>query len=285
MGLLIQVYMYGKGFIPSTSYVIISYIVMWLFPRHVSHYIVFVVNAALLSATHIHKMIYYDKFWGADITAVMMLNLCKISAIAINYRDGSVPVAKRDTELKSREKEYLVEKLPSFYEYMGYMYYCGGTIAGPFFEYKDYTNFINRTNHYSSIPTTIVPTLIRFATAIFFIVVNSLLGDTFYPEYLLTDDYAQKHFVYKYAYALCTLKLKIFTYYTAFCLMHTATIASGLAFNGYDENKKAKFNKVETVRIWDIEFSYHVKDFFDAWNISVHKWLKYYVFLRIVKKG
>jgi len=83
-------------------------------------------------------MIYYDKFWGADITAVMMLNLCKISAIAINYRDGSVPVAKRDTELKSREKEYLVEKLPSFYEYMGYMYYCGGTIAGPFFEYKDY---------------------------------------------------------------------------------------------------------------------------------------------------
>jgi len=74
--------------------------VMWLFPRHVSHYIVFVVNAALLSATHIHKMIYYDKFWGADITAVMMLNLCKISAIAINYRDGSVPVAKRDTELK-----------------------------------------------------------------------------------------------------------------------------------------------------------------------------------------
>jgi lysophospholipid acyltransferase len=49
--------------------------------------------------------------------------------------------------------------------------------------------------------------------------------------------------------------------------------------------EKAKFNKVETVRIWDIEFSYHVKDFFDAWNISVHKWLKYYVFLRIVKRG
>jgi lysophospholipid acyltransferase len=129
-------------------------------------------------------------------------------------------------------------------------------------------------------------------------VLNSLLGDTFYPDYLLTEEYAGKHFVYKYAYALCTLKLKIFTYYTAFCLMHTATIASGLAFNGYDENsknlkskkylsyvEKAKFNKVETVRIWDIEFSYHVKDFFDAWNISVHKWLKYYVFMRILKKG
>jgi lysophospholipid acyltransferase len=39
------------------------------------------------------------------------------------------------------------------------------------------------------------------------------------------------------------------------------------------------------VRIFDIEFSYKIKDFFDAWNISVHKWLKYYVFLRMVKRG
>jgi hypothetical protein len=45
-------------------------------------------------------MIYYDGFWGADITAVMMLNLCKISAIAINYRDGNVPQDKIETELK-----------------------------------------------------------------------------------------------------------------------------------------------------------------------------------------
>jgi hypothetical protein len=49
-------------------------------------------------------MIYYDGFWGADITAVMMLNLCKISAIAINYRDGAVPKEKREAELKSSKK-------------------------------------------------------------------------------------------------------------------------------------------------------------------------------------
>ena len=38
------------------------------------------------------------------------------------------------------------------------------------------------------------------------------------------------------------------------------------------------------MRVWDIEFSYKVKDFLDAWNISVHKWLKYYVYLRLIKK-
>jgi lysophospholipid acyltransferase len=37
--------------------------------------------------------------------------------------------------------------------------------------------------------------------------------------------------------------------------------------------------------VWDIEFSYDVKDFLNAWNISVHKWLKYYVYLRMIKPG
>jgi lysophospholipid acyltransferase len=90
------------------------------------------------------------------------------------------------------------------------------------------------------------------------------------------------------------LKTKMLTYYVAFCLKHAASIASGLCFNGYDDRSKhddvilyierAKFNRVETIRLYDIEFSYKVKDFFDAWNISVHMWLKYYVFLRMVKR-
>jgi D-alanyl-lipoteichoic acid acyltransferase DltB (MBOAT superfamily) len=64
------------------------------------------------------------------------------------------------------EREYLIEELPSFYDYIGYIYYCGGTIAGPIYEYKDYSNFINKTGCYSYIPNTVVPTLIRFSHAV-----------------------------------------------------------------------------------------------------------------------
>lgn len=113
-----------------------------------------------------HKMYYYYGFWGAEVTQIMMMNLCKISAFAINYRDGAVPKDKRESDLKSREREYLVETLPSFYDYMGYLYYCGGTIAGPFHEYKDYIDFIYRRSIYTSIPSTIIPTLKRFSHAI-----------------------------------------------------------------------------------------------------------------------
>ena len=82
------------------SFVIISYLVLLWFPRNRSHQVVFVVNAVLLGGAHIHKMIYYDGFWGADVTCVMMLNLCKVSAIAINFRDGGVEKSKREEKLK-----------------------------------------------------------------------------------------------------------------------------------------------------------------------------------------
>lgn len=101
-----------------------------------------------------------------------MMNLTKISAVSINYRDGTVPKEKREAELKTRkqtnffklilgEREYLIEEVPSFYDYLGYIYPCCGTIAGPFFEFKDYVNFINRAGHYSAIPSTVFATLKR----------------------------------------------------------------------------------------------------------------------------
>lgn len=61
---------------------------------------------------------------------------------------------------------YAVEKLPSFYDYIAYMYYCGGTIAGPFYEYKDYIDFIQRINHYADIPGTFLAAMIRLSHAI-----------------------------------------------------------------------------------------------------------------------
>lgn len=45
------------------------------------------------------------------------------------------------------------------------MYFCGATIAGPFYEFKDYKNFIERKDHYADVPSTIIPSIIRITTA------------------------------------------------------------------------------------------------------------------------
>jgi hypothetical protein len=64
---------------------------------------------------------------------------------------------------------------------------------------------------------------------------NIQLEKIFTIDFLLTEEYATWNLLKKYAYALVILKMKIFLYYTAFCLIDSATIASGLMYNGIDE--------------------------------------------------
>jgi hypothetical protein len=51
--------------------------------------------------------------------------------------------------------------MPSIMEILGYVYFPGGTMCGPFFEFSDYKNFIEKNGHYKNIPSTIAPSLIR----------------------------------------------------------------------------------------------------------------------------
>ena len=64
-----------------------------------------------MGAAHIHKMYYYYGFWGAEVTTIMMINLCKITAVSINYKDGGVSKDKRETELKSSKIRSLLNLL------------------------------------------------------------------------------------------------------------------------------------------------------------------------------
>ena len=59
-----------------------------------------------------------------------------------------------------------MKDLPSFYDYIGYTFYLGSTIAGPFYEYKDYIDFIEKKNSYKVIPNTVQATLKKLALAI-----------------------------------------------------------------------------------------------------------------------
>lgn len=86
------------------------------------------------------------------------------------------------------------------------MYFCGGTIAGPFYEYKDYKNFMEKKEHYSSIPSTFIPTLIRLSHAgsilcdnssIVILCVLMLTEGYFSNSYLMLPEFAEKPFFFK----------------------------------------------------------------------------------------
>mmetsp|Transcript_46259 Transcript_46259/g.62838 ORF Transcript_46259/g.62838 Transcript_46259/m.62838 type:complete len:186 (+) Transcript_46259:578-1135(+) len=68
--------------------------------------------------------------------------------------------------------------------------------------------------------------------------------------------------------------------------MDVGPIGSGLAFNGYDkETKQPLFNRVESLNVYNLELTGDIKVTISSWNISIHKWLKYYVFLQLIDRS
>lgn len=57
--------------------------------------------------------------------------------------------------------------MPSLLEFLSYVFYSGGCLMGPFFEYSDYINFIEKRGHYVDLPlNTIVPSIVRLASGL-----------------------------------------------------------------------------------------------------------------------
>lgn len=71
--------------------------------------------------------------------------------------------------------------------------------------------------------------------AIFFIGAVGVFSDYFPFQYVTTEEFAAEPYWKKMLILLGTMKFKIFTYYTAFSLMDSGSVASGLSYNGLDE--------------------------------------------------
>ena len=74
----------------------------------------------------------------------LMFNYCRVTSLACCIRDGvTVKEARAKGEsvapdLKKRELAYAIEEIPSFFDFISYLYFCGAAISGPFYEFKDF---------------------------------------------------------------------------------------------------------------------------------------------------
>lgn len=87
---------------------------------------------------------------------------------------------------------------------------------------------------------------------------------------------------FKLCFMIGTLFQMMSTYVVGFCFMECGPIASGFSYNGTDKQGNVKHDRVKSVIIKGLLTSNKVKDFLASWNISVHEWLKYYVYLRLL---
>lgn len=108
-----------------------------------------------------------------------------------------------------------------------------------------------------------------------------------------SDDYCNKSILYKILYYYISAGLVIRAkYYTGFKLAESAVIFCGLSYdikttkkekdNKVEESNTHDFQKIENVRISYFEFSLDPNVKINYWNRSVHLWLKYQVYYRLI---
>ena len=87
------------------------------------------------------------------------------------------------------ENEHRISKLPPFYKVLVYTFNVPSCIASPFYEYKDFEDWIELKGHYEQIPNPLNSGLKRFATGLCWMVVVVVIGGTFNIPALVSDDF------------------------------------------------------------------------------------------------
>lgn len=99
------------------------------------------------------------------------------------------------------------------------------------------------------------------------------------PEFLKLNFFRRTWWLFMFAFTART------KYYGVWMLTEGACILSGLGFNGLDENKKPKWDRVTNVDPIALETAQNTRAFLESWNMNTNKWLKNYVYLRVTPKG
>ena len=159
MGLAIHYYVFGMSGLASLLTNVFSYLAIIAMPRAYSHITIFFVSGIGLALAQAHRQIYYYGWNGLDVPMNLMFNFSRLTSLACCIRDGEkMAQAKKEgkeADLKPREKAYAVEEVPSFFDFMSYLYFCGAAISGPWYEYKDFRQMIKQEGDFKDIPSPI----------------------------------------------------------------------------------------------------------------------------------
>lgn len=222
--------------------------------------------------------------WRLGIKSYTMILVTKVWSLGWAYKDGGIPKEK----LSNDQIERRVEKMPSILEYFSYVFFVGGCIMGPFIEFSDFKNWIERKDNYKTLQVgglfTMKPSLTRLlhgfgcmALHLFFVVA---LG--FKTSFCGTAEYKTSgSLAYRIFYYFMAMTGQRFMYYTGWCMSDAGCIACGISYQ--DTNTKPgdkashNWDRVYNIKIWDLETAAAPVKMMSVWNHQIYVWLKHYV--------
>lgn len=189
----------------------------------------------------------------------------RVTATAMNYRDGDPELKEPESILSKRQMEQRIIERPSLFEYLTY---CNSSITigvGGFYEFNDFNNLMHRRNHYKDLPSTIEVTLKTLVKALsnyifenFSIVweasykgLNKLFPVSTTLTYFYTSDFCEESHLVKFGSTIIYGVFWWFRFFAFFKLQDVYYTSIGLSFNGNIEGV-SKWDRVEGGDGWEI---------------------------------
>ena len=94
-----------------------------------------------------------------------------------------------------------------------YTFNVPSCVASPFYEYKDFEDWIELKGHYQQIPNPLASGAKRFATGLFWMAVVAVLGGTFNVPSLLGEEFCHMSWTLKLVYQHFTVSAMKYAYY------------------------------------------------------------------------
>jgi lysophospholipid acyltransferase len=166
-----------------------------------------------------------------------------------------------------------------------YIFYFPSCLIGPSFEFSDFIKFIFLEKDYKNISYQHCnrATIDELLISIFCILVTVFFAKPLNIDYCGSEEFKIHSLIYKifyYTFAMYVVRCK---YYVGWKITSASVIFCGLGYKE-DSGIPHKCDRIEGCNLWKIEANLNPKEVIQYWNRTVHIWLKYYVFMRIVNQ-
>ncbi|KZW04179.1 MBOAT-domain-containing protein [Exidia glandulosa HHB12029] len=292
LGLLLGVF--GEWF--GTAQLLASVLVTFVLARQMRGpnmpWIVFALNMANLSASHIFRLVNQISVDEFEISGAQMVLTMKLTTFAFNVWDGRRPFE----ELDNWQKTNRIAEFPSLLAFLGYAFYFPGFLIGPSCEYAAYSAAVkgsplipeevkaihgNRRMPRGRKRAAYRQMLLGLGSLGAFVVMNPLYS----AELLLDPWFARQPLWYRFYFMQVSTFTARVKYYAVWKLTEGACILTGLGFSGFSPSGISLWHGASNVEPLNIEMAPNLKVLLDAWNMKTNVWLRECVYKRVTPKG
>lgn len=261
------------------------------FPTDKGRFIVMGLAFTYNSFAHIHRLYYHYMEFYFDWGVLQMLLTLRLVMIAFDIHDATL----KEEELHHRyAKTYRLDKFPTLLEIFGYCFFYPSLISGPTFTLREYLDFIHERifeecDGKKIPPGSVVQALKQLLFGSLwlpFLALSGYLNIFFCTEEQFLEWSLLKRILFHFAAAALFKPM----YYYAWTLAEGSHILIGYGFNGYVKDPKTNekvpvWNRATNIDIYAVEFPKNIASVALAWNIGVNRFLKYYIYTRLLSSG